>query len=110
MESRLSAWFRHLEETEGCFTTRTDSGGLSPPPSARERISLSGHRSDVRRVSLDFNAHHCFATPKVVRASHELHTDLPRASLSQHTQGSKHDYVKWRNRREVARNIFLDRV
>lgn len=109
MDSRLSIWFRHLEETEGCFTTRTASGELSPPISARNRMSLPGHRSADRRVSLDFNAHHTFTTPKVVKASHELHTELPKTSLSLHVR-NKHDCVLWRNRREVARNIFLDRV
>lgn len=109
MESRVSAWFRQVEETGGCFTTRTASGGLSPPPSARERVSVSGRRTEGRRVSLDFNSHHCFVTPKVIRASHELLTELPRASTGLHSR-SKHDCVLWRNRREVARNIFLDRV
>ena len=109
MESRLSAWFQHLEETESCFTTRTAPGELSPPVSARERTSIPGSRSADRRLSLDIKAHHSFTTPKVVRASHELHTEPPRASLSLHGRG-KHDCVVWRNRREVARNLFLDRV
>ena len=112
----LAAWFKHADSMEGCFTSRTASGGLSPPASARHRLSLPGHRSADRfhhqRLEtdpLDIATHHTFSSPKVVKASHELHMEVAHSDGNCH-KATRRDYIMWRNHRKVARNIFLDRV
>jgi len=101
---------------DGCFTSRTVTGYFSPPQSPKERFSLPGHRSAGRfhyqrteTEAVDFAAHHSFASPRIVRASHELRLEEVRRSTGEPKVGKK-DCVTWRNRRVVARNLFLDRV
>ena len=101
---------------EGYWTSRTVAGFPSPPQSPRQRFSLPGHRSAGRfhyqrtgTEAVDFAAHHAFASPKVVRASHDLRVKGVRVSEGEHRVSAR-DCVLWKNRRVVARNLFLDRV
>lgn len=104
------------DSQEGWFTSRTASGELSPLGSARQRLSLPGHRSADRfhhkRLDtdpLDISTHHTFCSPKVVKASHELYPEVVHSTNSTH-KCARRDYILWRNHRLVARNLFLDRV
>lgn len=108
----VATWLKHLDETEGWLTARNASGRESPLEVARHRYSLTGVKSGwgrPRRETLDLRAHHGFTTPKVVKASHGvLLGRTPRDA--EWRQVRARDSVEWSNRREVARNLFLDRV
>lgn len=112
----ITTHLRLSDYQEGCFTSRTVSGYFSPPQSPKQRLSLPGQRSAGRfhyqrteMEAVDFSAHQAFASPRIVRASHELRLEEVGKSTGQH-RASRKDCVLWRNRRVVARNLFLDRV
>ena len=112
----LPAHLKQLDCLDGFWTSRTITGYSSPPLSPQQRYSLPGHRSIGRFhyqrteiEAVDFAAHHVFASPRVVRAVHDLKVE-ERVESVRERKTSARDSVMWRNRREVARNLFLDRV
>lgn len=96
-------WLRQLEQGDGWLTSRTVPDCTFPINSARVRFSLSGQRTE----RLDLAGHHTFASPRVIRAEHILQVSELRKGTEKVKPG---DCVQWRNRRQVSRNLFLDRV